>query len=71
MHKILSLINQSLHKLHNLAQNFQKIWTLQLILVKFNAKGPCIMFVYIFRTIAQILQKLELPQTFFKKFKIP
>ena len=37
---------------------------LQSILAKFNTKG------FSFKTIDHILQKLKLPQTFFKKFKI-
>ena len=59
--------------------NFQKIQNLKKFEC-FNRFWPnsvpkvlhrYIIFVFSFRTIAQILRKLELPRTFFKKFIIP
>ena len=59
----------NLKKIQNLKkfERFNRFWanSIPKVLDRF------IIFVCIFRTIAQILRKLELPQTFFKKFKIP
>ena len=69
---------RSLHKLHNSEKIFKKFnlkeferfhrfWSNLIPKVL----DRCIIFVCIFRTVAQILRKLQLPQTFFKKLKIP
>ena len=73
------LNNSKFAQITQFRENFQKIQNLKKF-KRFNrfwlnsilkALDRCIIFVWIFKTIAQILQKLELPQTFKKKFKIP
>ena len=62
-------VKQFWKKIQNLekCQRFNRFWSNSIpkFLDRFN------IFVYSFRMIARVLQKLELPCPFFKKFKIP